>query len=46
MVISLISLNIAGQTKKSTCLTMTFVGKSQHTSQDFPTRLLAMKRHC
>lgn len=28
MVISLISRNIAGQTKKSTCLTMTFVGKS------------------
>jgi hypothetical protein len=26
MVISLISRNIAGQTKKSTCLTMTFVG--------------------
>ena len=31
MVISLISRNIAGQTKKSTCLTMTFVGKSQLT---------------
>jgi hypothetical protein len=49
MVISLISRNIASQTKKSTCLTMTFVGKFavkiNKSPQTFPTRTSAKKRN-